>query len=177
MSQHGFGNTPAEAHSMGWVLQEGDVQDDPRTIPNLNRPPPKSKAECDKYKKALGRVAQFYDEGEDNQTFELQRIDIEKRDFGLALQRIKRQMESLDKHPADHPTKTFWQKRLQREDRVVSIRLNALDRKQKETQLLFQKRIDIAKTMHYMNFLLDKHCEQFEEPEEIPTPQTNTNNK
>ena len=87
MSQwHGWQN-PAEAHSTGWVLQEGTVGDDPRTVPNPDAPPP-TREECKRFAAGLERVRRFYDEGEDKQLYSMEQINQAKRLYGTARIRL-----------------------------------------------------------------------------------------
>src|SRR5690606_31527613 len=96
----------AAHHSFGWVLQEGSADDDPRTLPNPNAPPPTAE-ECMNMRTALERVRRFYDEGDTQLMHMKEQTRMAKLSLDNALSRINAQLNGLQKYPAQHPTRRY----------------------------------------------------------------------
>eukprot|EP01087_Luapelamoeba_hula_P020912 TRINITY_DN7216_c0_g1_i1.p1 TRINITY_DN7216_c0_g1~~TRINITY_DN7216_c0_g1_i1.p1 ORF type:complete len:168 (-),score=35.73 TRINITY_DN7216_c0_g1_i1:186-689(-) len=157
----GSADEAAKQHSLGWVLQEGSAEDDPRTLPNPNAPPP-SAAECQMFRPLLERVKRFYAEGEEKQMHTREALTWALDLYQNAINRVDAQLEGLAHHPEDHPTRRRLEQQLREEKASVTEKVAELRVKQLDNERQFQKRRELTDTMIFLQDRMTKYCTRFE---------------
>ncbi|KAL6079763.1 hypothetical protein QOT17_000877 [Balamuthia mandrillaris] len=175
-TEWGLDTDPAALHSAGWVLQEAREGDDPRTVPDPNRPPP-TLQQCALFKRSIDRIYRFYEEGEDKQTLQREKLDFEKEQYEMAQKRVKAQMASLEKYSATHPTRRRLEGELQRENALLQRKLDQVEQGKSRLDVLWKKREEICETTAFMRLLLDEHCKKLGFVDQPSPPPSSSSSK